>query len=170
MRHISQPRYAWGVVAIVCIDILFFFSLAIWRLRAYNVFYLSHIAAFVLFLIAVRSVPFVIRSSVDVDSVADRSACTCAPPSRGCSPPPESTSPTSRSAASKPGSAPRTSRRSPNSARRPSRCLHLQEVGVRVSTSACACSRDAWAGSDGRRLTHSRSQAPAARLRNAGWC
>lgn len=43
----------WGTVAIMCIDMLFFFSLAIWRLRAYNVFYVSHIAAFILFLVAV---------------------------------------------------------------------------------------------------------------------
>lgn len=53
VRHISEPRYAWGLVAIVCIDVLFFFSLAIWRLRAHNVFYLSHIAASILFLVAV---------------------------------------------------------------------------------------------------------------------
>lgn len=52
-RHIEQPRYIWGIVALVCVDVLFFFSLAIWRQRAYNVFFVSHVVAFILFLVAV---------------------------------------------------------------------------------------------------------------------
>lgn len=93
MRHISEPRYAWGVVAIVCIDILFFFSLATWRLRAYNVFYLSHITAFILFLVAVRCPSSGARTRLNHEPFLS-SACICAPPSRGCSPALVSTSPT----------------------------------------------------------------------------
>ncbi|TFY69686.1 hypothetical protein EVJ58_g278 [Rhodofomes roseus] len=68
VRHISEPRFVWGVVAIVCIDILFFFSLAIWRSRAYSIFYLSHIASFIGFLVTVclhmrAAIPWVIASA-----------------------------------------------------------------------------------------------------------
>ncbi|CCM06220.1 uncharacterized protein FIBRA_08465 [Fibroporia radiculosa] len=52
-KHISQTRYTWGMVALVSVDVLFFFSLAIWRQRAHNIFFLSHLVAFILFLVAV---------------------------------------------------------------------------------------------------------------------
>ncbi|GBE84187.1 predicted protein [Sparassis crispa] len=61
---IQEPKFVWGLVALVCLDILFFFSLAIWRQKAYNVFLASHIVGFVLLLVAAclhmsASIPYV---------------------------------------------------------------------------------------------------------------
>lgn len=52
--RLEQPRFRFGVVALVAVDILFVFSLAICRQRAYNIFLISHLVAFVVFIVAVR--------------------------------------------------------------------------------------------------------------------
>ncbi|TFK47381.1 hypothetical protein OE88DRAFT_1811188 [Heliocybe sulcata] len=52
-KQAEMAYILWGIVALVCLDILFFFSTSIWRLRAYNIFYVSHVIAFIVFLVAV---------------------------------------------------------------------------------------------------------------------
>lgn len=51
--RIRRTHLAWGLAVPICTDILFFFSLSIWRRRAYDVFFISHIVAFITFPVAV---------------------------------------------------------------------------------------------------------------------
>jgi hypothetical protein len=48
-------EHIWGVVALISIDLMWFFSIRYWRERAYNVFLRTHIAGFILVPLAVRS-------------------------------------------------------------------------------------------------------------------
>ncbi|KAF9450866.1 hypothetical protein P691DRAFT_429417 [Macrolepiota fuliginosa MF-IS2] len=44
--QIAEPKNAWGLLALICLDVLFLFSLAYWRQRAYNIFFMVHILCF----------------------------------------------------------------------------------------------------------------------------
>ncbi|KAH9944644.1 iron reductase [Amylocystis lapponica] len=50
--HLHEAQFAWGLAALLSLDVLFFFSLAIWRQRAHNIFINSHIIAAILFIVA----------------------------------------------------------------------------------------------------------------------
>ncbi|KAF9479536.1 hypothetical protein BDN70DRAFT_688824 [Pholiota conissans] len=49
-EEFKDPETIWGLIALLCIDIIFFFSTAYWRQKAYNIFLGSHILGFVLVL------------------------------------------------------------------------------------------------------------------------
>ncbi|KAI0916560.1 hypothetical protein AcV5_003015 [Taiwanofungus camphoratus] len=49
--NIRRTHLAYGLAALICTDVLFFFSLSTWRRRAYNVF-ITHLVAFITFLVA----------------------------------------------------------------------------------------------------------------------
>ena len=53
-EKIQETYIRWGLVALVCMDILFFFALAFIRQHYYNFFYISHSIALVVLLVAVR--------------------------------------------------------------------------------------------------------------------
>ncbi|KAJ7600626.1 hypothetical protein C8J56DRAFT_1019736 [Mycena floridula] len=44
---VALPRYYWAIIALVCIDCLFFFSTAWWRKKAYHVFLTTHILSYI---------------------------------------------------------------------------------------------------------------------------
>ncbi|TFK37001.1 hypothetical protein BDQ12DRAFT_608543 [Crucibulum laeve] len=50
VASMQRSSNAWGMVALVCVDMLFFFSTAFWRQKAYNIFISTHIIGFVLVL------------------------------------------------------------------------------------------------------------------------
>ncbi|KJA18253.1 hypothetical protein HYPSUDRAFT_205502 [Hypholoma sublateritium FD-334 SS-4] len=52
-QKIQIPSCYWGVVALICMDLLCFFSTEFWRKRAYNVFLTTHIVGFSLLLPAI---------------------------------------------------------------------------------------------------------------------
>ncbi|EGN94416.1 hypothetical protein SERLA73DRAFT_114632 [Serpula lacrymans var. lacrymans S7.3] len=52
-KWISYPSNSWGLAALICLDILYFFSTSFWRQKAYNIFFASHALGFVVFLPAV---------------------------------------------------------------------------------------------------------------------
>ncbi|KAF5354132.1 hypothetical protein D9756_007100 [Leucocoprinus leucothites] len=47
---IHNPQNTWGLLALVCVDVLWIFSLAYFRQRAYNLFLMTHILCFALIL------------------------------------------------------------------------------------------------------------------------
>ncbi|KAG8221543.1 ferric reductase like transmembrane component-domain-containing protein [Butyriboletus roseoflavus] len=49
-KNMQVPANRMGVVALVALDVLFFFSTSFWRRKAYNIFFFSHIACFAVFL------------------------------------------------------------------------------------------------------------------------
>ncbi|KAL0958841.1 hypothetical protein HGRIS_014159 [Hohenbuehelia grisea] len=49
-QNIKIPMVAWGLVGLVCVDVLYVFSTPIWRQRAYSVFMTSHFVGFGLLL------------------------------------------------------------------------------------------------------------------------
>ena len=49
----TLPSNYWGLIALICMDLLFFFSTEFWRKRSYNVFLATHIVGFCLLLPAV---------------------------------------------------------------------------------------------------------------------
>lgn len=56
-QNIRRPSSIWGLVALICVDLIFFFSTSFWRQKAYNIFLVTHIIGFILVLPAV-SLPF----------------------------------------------------------------------------------------------------------------
>ena len=50
MKH---PNAIWGTVALICVDMIVFFSTQYWRQRAYNLFLSTHIVCFILVMPAV---------------------------------------------------------------------------------------------------------------------
>ena len=52
-QMLAQPHIIWGIVALVCVDMIFLFSTRYWRERAYNFFLTTHITGFILVLPAV---------------------------------------------------------------------------------------------------------------------
>ena len=55
LEKLKTPASHWGLIALICMDMLFFFSTEFWRKRAYNVFLTTHIVGFSLVLPAVSS-------------------------------------------------------------------------------------------------------------------
>ena len=51
---IADADIAWGLVSLILLDILFFFSLDVFRRRLHNLFISTHFLASILFLVAVR--------------------------------------------------------------------------------------------------------------------
>jgi len=61
MIQIQNGMPIWGVIALLCIDVFYFFSTPFVREKAYNLFLRSHIISMILVLPAVRFVaPFLI--------------------------------------------------------------------------------------------------------------
>ncbi|KAI0081353.1 hypothetical protein K474DRAFT_1588112 [Panus rudis PR-1116 ss-1] len=54
-KHIQSAEMQWGLLALICFDILFFFSLSIFRQRFYQFFYVTHFLALLFALIAIGS-------------------------------------------------------------------------------------------------------------------
>lgn len=54
---IARPRNAWGLVLLVAMDLLFFFSLDFWRRKAYNVFWWSHTIGIIILFPSVSESP-----------------------------------------------------------------------------------------------------------------
>ncbi len=52
---IKEPQNAWGLLALVALDVLWLFSLDFWRQKAYNIFLTIHILCFALVIPGVRS-------------------------------------------------------------------------------------------------------------------
>ena len=50
---LQEPQNVWGIVALACMDLIFFFSTPYWRERAYNFFLTTHVTGFILVLPAV---------------------------------------------------------------------------------------------------------------------
>ena len=50
---LARPHIVWGIVALACFDMIFFFSTQYCRERAYNFFLTTHITGFILVLPAV---------------------------------------------------------------------------------------------------------------------
>lgn len=116
----TQEMYIrWGLVALVSMDILFFFSLAFIRQNYYNVFYVSHSISLVVLLVAVRPLASSQFAKADTNP---RPACTSHSPSRTSPSPRASTAPTTSSASSNRAHPRRTSSRSPSSVRRSCAC------------------------------------------------
>lgn len=64
---ISKPVYTWGLVALICMDFLFFFSTSFFRNNAYNLFLATHIISFSILLPALwyhtpTVIPYVITA------------------------------------------------------------------------------------------------------------
>ncbi|EIW75936.1 hypothetical protein CONPUDRAFT_85161 [Coniophora puteana RWD-64-598 SS2] len=49
-KWIKEPSNIWAIVALVSLDICYFFSTPFWRRKAYNIFFNTHVLGFVLFL------------------------------------------------------------------------------------------------------------------------
>ena len=61
-RVIAQAPFAWGLVSLILLDVLFFFSLAWIRQEFYNLFIITHFVASIAFLVTVSPV---LPSSLD---------------------------------------------------------------------------------------------------------
>ncbi|KAK0235195.1 ferric reductase like transmembrane component-domain-containing protein [Armillaria nabsnona] len=51
-QDIAKPANYWGLIGLICVDILYFFSTDFWRKKAYNVFLGTHMGGFTFLLIA----------------------------------------------------------------------------------------------------------------------
>ncbi|KAF8960641.1 hypothetical protein BDZ97DRAFT_1940337 [Flammula alnicola] len=65
--EIKTPAAIWGTIALICLDILFFFSTEYWRGKAYNIFLTTHIVGFILVLPALYlhkapTLPYILAS------------------------------------------------------------------------------------------------------------
>lgn len=49
----QHPLIRWGLLALVCMDLLFLFSISVFRQMFYNVFYITHVISAVVMLAAV---------------------------------------------------------------------------------------------------------------------
>ncbi|KAF8634778.1 hypothetical protein AX15_000734 [Amanita polypyramis BW_CC] len=63
------PYVRWGLVTLICLDVLFVFSLPVWRKKGYNIFRLTHYVGYLLIVPAVSlhqpsTLPFIIVVSV----------------------------------------------------------------------------------------------------------
>ncbi|KAF5392171.1 hypothetical protein D9757_001604 [Collybiopsis confluens] len=50
MQKIASPSTYWGLIGLICVDMLVFFSTSWWRAKAYQVFLCTHIFSFILIL------------------------------------------------------------------------------------------------------------------------
>ncbi|KAF5337828.1 hypothetical protein D9758_015706 [Tetrapyrgos nigripes] len=48
VKNIARPNIYWGLIATICVDLLFFFSVEFWRNKAYNFFLATHIISVIL--------------------------------------------------------------------------------------------------------------------------
>ncbi|KZT21964.1 hypothetical protein NEOLEDRAFT_1138761 [Neolentinus lepideus HHB14362 ss-1] len=67
MKSIKRPETRWGFVATLAADILVFMSTETWRLKAYNVFFASHVVAVAILLLATcyhmpSTIPYVLAA------------------------------------------------------------------------------------------------------------
>lgn len=53
--NMEIPSNRMALVALVTLDVLFFFSTSFWRRKAYNIFFAAHFSCFVVFLPMVGS-------------------------------------------------------------------------------------------------------------------
>lgn len=53
--NIRIPAHIWAFVALVCVDLIYLFSIPFFRRKAYSLFYCSHVALFILFLPALHA-------------------------------------------------------------------------------------------------------------------
>lgn len=65
--EIAQPAHAWGLVALICADSLYFFSTTYFRTNAYAFFFANHLVSFSLFLPALwyhssTMIPYIITA------------------------------------------------------------------------------------------------------------
>lgn len=49
-QNILRPSSIWGLITLICVDLIFFFSTSFWRQKAYNIFLVTHIIGFILIL------------------------------------------------------------------------------------------------------------------------
>ncbi|KAG8221551.1 ferric reductase like transmembrane component-domain-containing protein [Butyriboletus roseoflavus] len=68
-QQISQPYIRWGIVTLVCLDLLGFFSIRYVRTKTYNLFFGTHVVGLIVALVAAcyhqqACVPYVIAGSV----------------------------------------------------------------------------------------------------------
>ncbi|TFK47318.1 hypothetical protein OE88DRAFT_1738613 [Heliocybe sulcata] len=66
-ESIKHPAIAWGLVATFAVDVLVFMSTETWRLKAYNVFFASHVLAVAVLLVATcfhmpSTIPYVLAA------------------------------------------------------------------------------------------------------------
>ncbi|KAF8628831.1 hypothetical protein AX17_005892 [Amanita inopinata Kibby_2008] len=66
--NFAQPSNVWGLVALICFDLLFIFSTSLWRTKAYNVFLTSHTISYILIVPAIylhqpSTLPYIIALS-----------------------------------------------------------------------------------------------------------
>ena len=52
-QSMKLPNVIWGTVALICLDMIVFFSTQWWRQKAYNIFLSTHIIGFIIVMPAV---------------------------------------------------------------------------------------------------------------------
>ncbi|KIJ12744.1 ferric reductase [Paxillus involutus ATCC 200175] len=67
-KNMSEPARMWALIALLAVDVLWFFSTSFWRRKAYNIFFGTHIICFTLFLPAAYlhqklMLPYIIAAS-----------------------------------------------------------------------------------------------------------
>ncbi|KAL4063459.1 hypothetical protein V8B97DRAFT_2020797 [Scleroderma yunnanense] len=67
-EYLKESSNKWALVALISIDVLYFFSAPFWRRKAYNIFFGSHVTCFILFIPAVyahqpKVLPYIIAAS-----------------------------------------------------------------------------------------------------------
>lgn len=67
-ESMKKSSNKWAMVALISIDVLFFFSTSFWRRKAYNIFFGSHVICFILFVPTVyahqpKVLPYIIAAS-----------------------------------------------------------------------------------------------------------
>ncbi|KAF8625150.1 hypothetical protein AX15_005535, partial [Amanita polypyramis BW_CC] len=63
--RIAETRNIWGMIALICVDLIFIFSTSFWRTKAYNVFLTTHFLGYIIAIPAVyqhypQTLPFII--------------------------------------------------------------------------------------------------------------
>ena len=80
MLNMTHSFTRWGLVGLIAIDVMAFFSTSFWRRKAYNVFLASHIIGFTILLPAVRN-PQMLQVPLVTSNLhfSSRSCCTSQP-------------------------------------------------------------------------------------------
>jgi hypothetical protein len=74
-ENLADPYVRWGILALVCCDLLGFGSTEFVRSRSYNLFLVTHILGLIVFLFAVSPFPFFVYFGMD-NNRAHRHATT----------------------------------------------------------------------------------------------
>ena len=80
LRVVSETPYAWGLVSLILLDILFLFSLAWIRQKCYNLFILTHFIASIVFLAAASPFLLPFSPTLILRCVSGRFVYTCPRP------------------------------------------------------------------------------------------